>query len=485
MADKQVSPLPSPSNEDLRIAAGRFEYANRASVGGNFDIAIQCLRTSCKLVPANLSYRQALRKAQKAKYRNKGRGSALAPITALMPRLRLWQARGRKDHRKVLEHGEAILSRNPWDRAAQLAMAQAAVALGLPNVGIWILHEARDKFPKDVQLNRALARLLEKEGHFAQAIALWELIRKANPRDTEAQDKARELAATETIERGKYKDATSGEMPALPATAGTGAKTPVPATKKVTPVRRQTVPDEALRARVEAEPTNPDHYLNLANRHRRNGNLDEARAILEKGLDATGQSFELALALADLEIEPLRRVLSRTEEQLRSQPGDEKLQKAREELVNQINTRELDCYRLKADHDPLDRATRYELGVRLLRAGVVDEAITELQAARSEARLQWKALMHLGYCFQARRNWPLAVRNFEEALRAMPNGEETQRKELLFHLAQVHAESGDFARAVELGLDLANLDFGYRGIGNLIDQWQSRAQASAAVKPAK
>ena len=57
--------LPPPSNEDLRIAARQFEYANRASVGGNHDIAIRCLQDSCRLAPGNLSYRQTLRKVEK------------------------------------------------------------------------------------------------------------------------------------------------------------------------------------------------------------------------------------------------------------------------------------------------------------------------------------------------------------------------------------------------------------------------------------
>jgi tetratricopeptide (TPR) repeat protein len=471
MADKEVSRLSPPSTEDLRIATGQAEYANRAAVGGNYDIAIRCLRTSCRLVPGNLSYRQALRKAEKAKYRNNLRGSPTAGLTTLFARFRLWSAWRRRDYARVLEHGEAILARNPWDKGAQLRMAAAADALGLPVLAVWILQQAREKNGNDVQLNRTLARLLEKQGHFTQAIALWELVRRFAPRDQEAKDKTKTLAATETIARGNYEEATS-EQEALGATP-TG--TPVPPTKRTKPVTRPgSQGPQTLRSRIESDPTNPEHYLHLAGLERRNGQLEEARTILEQGLEATGESFELALALADLEIEPSRRSLARIEEQLRAQPTDEKLKKARNELLAEINARELDCYRLKVQHDPLDKVARFELGVRLLRAGSIEEAIGELQAARSDARLQWKALMHLGECFQARRNWPLALRNFEEALRLIPNGEEGQRKELLFHLAQTLADAGDLQRAVQIGLDLANLDYNYRGIGRLLDQWQEQ-----------
>jgi hypothetical protein len=38
------------------------------------------------------------------------------------------------DHLKVLEHGEEVLTRNPWDIGVQLAMSAAADGLGLLDV---------------------------------------------------------------------------------------------------------------------------------------------------------------------------------------------------------------------------------------------------------------------------------------------------------------------------------------------------------------
>ena len=47
--------------------------------------------------------------------------------------------------------------------------------------------------------------------------------------------------------------------------------------------------------------------------------------------------------------------------------------------------------------------------------------------------------------------------------------------QLLFQLARGCADAGDLARAVELGMELANRDFGYKDIGQLLDDWQARA----------
>ena len=56
------------------------------------------------------------------------------------------------------------------------------------------------------------------------------------------------------------------------------------------------------------------------------------------------------------------------------------------------------------------------------------------------------------------------------------HGEESARKEILFQLAQGAADSGDLAKAVDLAHELANLDFAFRDIGRLLDEWQERRQ---------
>src|SRR5206468_2861045 len=92
-------------------------------------------------------------------------------------------------------------------------------------------------------------------------------------------------------------------------------------------------------------------------------------------------------------------------------------------------------------------------------------------------RHHFKSLLYLGYCFKNRKNWKLAQRNFEEALQSVPSGEDASRKDLLYQLATGHADHGDLAKAVELGFELANLDFAYRRIGQLAEEWQRKLEA--------
>src|SRR5262245_15831117 len=185
----------APNPEHRRIAVGQFERANQVIATGNFDYGIRLLLSCCKLDPANLIYRQALRRTEKTKFKNNMRGSWHARISTLPLRTKIKAALHAGDRLKVLELGESVLARNPWDTGAQIDMAEAADALGLLDLAVWTLEQARHKDPKDATVNRFLARMYEKRGNFAQAIALWELVRQADPSDMEARSKSKDLAA--------------------------------------------------------------------------------------------------------------------------------------------------------------------------------------------------------------------------------------------------------------------------------------------------
>jgi tetratricopeptide (TPR) repeat protein len=191
-------------------------------------------------------------------------------------------------------------------------------------------------------------------------------------------------------------------------------------------------------------------------------------------LGPTGHHFDLASALVELEIEPFRHNLAMVEEKLRAGPADEELRQTRARLLKEINTRELELYRQKADRFPADVASRLELGVRLLRAGQLDEAIEELQAIEADPQYHWRVCLYLGVCYNSRNNWPLAERHFEAALRILPVEEVAARKELLFQFAQGAARAGDLVNAVDRGMELANLDCNYRDMGLLLAAWRSQ-----------
>ena len=96
------------------------------------------------------------------------------------------------------------------------------------------------------------------------------------------------------------------------------------------------------------------------------------------------------------------------------------------------------------------------------------------QAIRNDPRHHGKAVFYLGLCFKTRNNWRLAQRNFEEALQHLSNDDAFLRKEAMYLLAVGYAETGELDRAIDLGCELANLDFNYKNIGTLLEDWQAK-----------
>jgi tetratricopeptide (TPR) repeat protein len=485
MADDTPLPLPRLTAEQRLAAAKQFERANQVIAHGDHDYAVQLLFNCCRIDPGNPTYRQLLRHNQKLKYKNNGRGQPLAGLRSLRSKWRLRGALRRLDPLAALVEAESVMMRNPWDRSAHLQMAQAFDDLGLLNLAVWTLEQIRGLYPQDHRVNRPLARLFEKRGNFTQAIALWDLIRKAVPHDVEAQHKVKDLAASATIAKGRYEEAVSGDAPtpllgALQETEaqhaaaeGTEAAVTLPAE----PASSVPMPRELahLAGRVQANPNNHTAFLQLAAYHRRNDHLDDARATLTQGLAATGNHFELALEMADLDIEPFRRDLAVAEERLRKNPDSAELLHIRAGLVKEISARELDYFRQRADRFPTDVAARFEMALRLMRVGQADEAIRELQNIRNDPRFHGKVLYYLGICFKQRKNWRLAQRNLEEALPQLNGASDTaMRKEALYQLAVGCAEAGDLPHAVDLACDLVNLDFSYKNISELLDNWQAK-----------
>jgi tetratricopeptide (TPR) repeat protein len=194
----------------------------------------------------------------------------------------------------------------------------------------------------------------------------------------------------------------------------------------------------------------------------------------------------------ELDLLPLQKKLDQTETKLRQvaershnvededldeEPlSAEELTRIQRKILKEINSREIEIFRVKADRFPTETLHRFELGLRLIKADLVDEAIRELQQVKKDERYAWKAATYLGVCFKKRNNWRLAQRNLEDALAALPPTEEGGRKEVLFQLATGSADNGDLPRAIDLGHELANMDYSFKGIGKLLDDWNDRVQ---------
>jgi tetratricopeptide (TPR) repeat protein len=447
------SPVLAPDPEQRRAAASLFERASDVMASGDNPHAVTLLQECCRLDPAHLLYRQTLRRAAKARYRQNGRGHWLAWLWNWPLRLRLIRAVAADRPWEVLRLAERILANNPWDWPAQQALARAAEKLRLIDLAIWTLEQARLQRTQEVSLDRSLAALYEQRGHFTQALMLWQRVVEMAPRDAEAAERVARLRRA------------ADELPEPVESSGNSGS------GRIDPLEREA---SSLREAIENTPTEAAGYLTLARLYRQANRWEAAAEILQRGMQATGGDFALQIEGADLAIEPYRRDLAIARAK-RAENDDPALQEREAELVREINARELDLYRLQADRQPQQGDLRYELAVRLLRCGQAEEALATFRELKDD----WRAFRGAGYCYRLWGNSARALGCFEQALARLPVAQAPMRDELLYELACCHAEMGDFDRAVERGAELAERAPDYRDILTLLPRWQACIRAAS------
>src|SRR5439155_1808631 len=100
------------------------ERAKEVLTSGNLEYGIHLLLSCCKLDPANLAYRRVLRRTERARHKEGGKLPALLRTSAT--RAKLKAAKASHEYLKVLEIGEELLLRDPWESSTQVAMSEAA-----------------------------------------------------------------------------------------------------------------------------------------------------------------------------------------------------------------------------------------------------------------------------------------------------------------------------------------------------------------------
>jgi len=206
---------------------------------------------------------------------------------------------------------------------------------------------------------------------------LWELVRKDVPTDSEALGKVKDLLASDTIAPGNYEEAIGGRSlangaagNASPASRGKAATNAPPASegasapdKEVLSVAGDRLAREAVSAARAIQADSTNYHATCSWRA-----VPPARSIRagprrsSGGSGPTGNAFELSIALAEIEIEPFKQNLTLTEEKLKAQPTTRNSDKIRTHLRKEINTRELELHRSKADRYPTELTHRLRGG---------------------------------------------------------------------------------------------------------------------------
>src|SRR5262249_47918760 len=153
--------LPMLTPEQRQTIAKLYLRAKQVLSTGNLDYAIDLLIDCCKRDPSNIPYRQELRKTEKLKYKDNKKGRPLAFLATWRPTVRMETFAKTRKPLKAIEAAEEIFKANPWHLRAHVLSATAFEQLGLKDLALWTLDQARQIEANNPSINRHMAQLFE------------------------------------------------------------------------------------------------------------------------------------------------------------------------------------------------------------------------------------------------------------------------------------------------------------------------------------
>ncbi|HEV3165973.1 MAG TPA: tetratricopeptide repeat protein [Isosphaeraceae bacterium] len=450
----------SENNPREQRAQVFFKTGNDAASKNNFDYAIQMFQEACKLVPDNLSYRNALRSIERRKFGNDpakvGRlvGARNQPI-----RMRAKHAKSKQRWADVLEVCEEAFAHNPWDTAAAEDAADAAEQLGLPKLAEWLLETCSAQ-ATDAEFFRHQAHAHEMCENWQKAIFCWERVKKINPYDEQATHAINSLSANATIQRSGLGDAINR--------ASEGKSGPEATEAHPDDVKRMAMsPEDRLRKELQENPERVGLYLELADHYKAQSRLDEAEKVLALALKNLPDEEILKTVHADIQVSRFTARIQKQTQKLAADPTDAEAQAKLQQLTTRLCEYEMQEIRRRMASRPDDPGLHYELGLRLAKVGQHDAAIAEFQQARNSPTHKVQALHQAGLSFEANGVMKLAERSYTDALKtveATDPEDQTTLNALHYQLGRVSEIQGNLTAAEEHYNEVAANDYAYRDV---------------------
>jgi tetratricopeptide (TPR) repeat protein len=367
---------------------------------------------------------------------------------------------GKKEPAKVLETAEGMLAKDPTSVPALKLLAEAAGGLGLLETVAFALDAVREIEPDNRANLLAVGEAWIAAGKPAEALKAADAILKTKPADADAQNLMRKASIAQTVTKGnwdaqgsfrdKLRDeaqAVSLEQAAKVVTAGDMA---------------QRLVDEA-KARVQAEPTNLNHYRAVAQAYRQLGRSDEALVWVRKARELPAGAVDPTLEKEESELQT-----ALLEARVKAESGDG-LAAAQAELAAWRLTEA----KRTVERYPNDFPARLALGELLLAGGQLDAALAQFQQAQKGPQVRVAALVGLGRGFRAKKIYDLAVMQFKSAKTDLTAMDDT-KKEVIYELGSCYEAMGKPEEAIAEFKVIYGEDIGYRDVADKITAFYSK-----------
>lgn len=440
-----------------------IENARVALQRGNFDYVVEVTGQVLKQTPGCLAVRKLQRGAQlKA---TEGKNKLFTKAFGSVTQARLLFVK--KDPAKQMENAERMIAADPHNPAGLRMLAEAAVALELPETAAFAWECLRELQPQDRDTLLGLGEAYIASGRAQEALAVADGVLKMKPQDGDALALMRKASVAQTMENGKWEDKGSFRDKLRDEK---GAVSLEQASKVVTSTdMMRRLLDEAL-TRHRAEPENLNHLRSIIDAQRKLGDLaaavewvQKARQIPSGAADTTLERVE-----SDLRVAVLEKDVAALQEQLDAVPADAAAAAALVKAQGELFEFRLGQAQAYVERFPNDYGARLTLANLFFEKGDYQNAIANFQQAQKNPKVRIAALAGMGKSLKARRMFDLAVAQFQSAKSELPVMDDL-KKEIIYELAGCFETMGNAKEAIREYKVIYSEDIGFRDVADKIN----------------
>ncbi|HZA38271.1 MAG TPA: hypothetical protein VE486_03940 [Candidatus Baltobacteraceae bacterium] len=434
----------------------------------NFGYAISLLQGILKQEPQFLTGRQLLRRTEVTKSKSAKKSFfniSTAPLAVMKAQRQI-----KKDPKHAIEMLEGVLEEEPYNRQANLALKEAAVAAGWPEIGVFALRTLLEENPRDVKVLHELGRLYHELGESDREVEIYNQISEINPLDAEALRLGKDASAHASMKSGGWTEAESYRDLIKDKEAAISLEQQ----------SRMRLTGESLDqqiaetyARHKSDPTNIDLARRLGALNEQKEDFEAAVGWYQYAADLTkGADAGLVRKVSDLKIKRLDREIAVDEEFLSTHDARHELYEKKSEGLKTAKRNRAEILlvdaRNRVERNPTDLQLRFELGEHLVNAEHFREALPELQRARQNPNARLKAMNLLGCCYGELGMLDLATKELEEASKEILSMD-VMKKEILYNLGLVYERMGEREKSLACMKQIYQADYGYKDVAKRVE----------------
>jgi tetratricopeptide (TPR) repeat protein len=444
-----------------RKARDMFDKGFSALERDNLEYAMDMFMAALELEPRLLRARRFLRAAQMKKMK----GKKPNPISSLfssakgLPGQFAVQSALKKQPQKALQEAEKLLRIDPLNISFLNLYAQAAEAADLPEAAVMTFEVAREHHSKDDKLLVKLANLYLEVNETHKARECFEAIARLRPNDPAAIKALKDAAALDTMKSGGWTGAKDYRDVLKDKKESALLEQQAKAVKSAKGVDALI---EEMQAKVASEPANINHRRALADLYTRAERYDEALKVLEESFEQTGGADpELARAISSTKVRKFDAEIARRQAAGQTAEAQAMEQQKMDFLLHDAEER--------VRRYPNDLQFKFDLGTLLYERQRYNEAIEQLQRARSNPQRRIQSMYYLALSFKAKQQLDLARDQLEKAASELRVMDDT-KKDIVYELGQIAEAMGQTEPALGHYKEIYSVDIGYKDVAQKIEQ---------------